>query len=218
LGAAAVVGRELLDVGGAADRVPDRVEEDREGGEAGGGVEARRELDDLRVDRRPRVADGLDTELPERSISTGLRPVVAEHLGGRRDLHRLRPGLEAMLDVGADDARGRLGPERPPLAVLLARREQEELLLDDVGDLADAALEDRDLLEQRGRDRVVAVALGKLGAEALEAQERDAILREQVARAPRGAKSGHRAEVYVGRSGNRGMRGQAAIPGRAGRR
>ena len=52
-----------------------------------------------------------------------------------------------MLHVGADDARGPFRPERPALAILLAGRKQEELLLDDVGDLADPPLEHGRLLE-----------------------------------------------------------------------
>ena len=70
---------------------------------------------------------------------------------------------------------GRLRAERPRLALLGPRREPEQLLLDDVGDLADAALEDRGLLEQRRLDRLVAVALGEVGGDPLEPRERGAL-------------------------------------------
>ena len=84
-----------------------------------------------------------------------------------------------MLDVRAHDARGRLGPERPALAALFVPRgQQEQLLLDDVRDLADPPLEDLDALEQRRRDRVVAVARGERRAERLQAAERDSIAAE----------------------------------------
>ena len=64
----------------------------------------------------------------------------------------------------------RLRAERPRFALLGPRREPEELLLDDVGDLADAALEDVGLLEHRRLDLAVAVARGEVGGEALEAR------------------------------------------------
>ena len=150
---AAVVGRQLGDVGRPAGGVADRVEVDLDAREPGVAVEARAELDDLGVDGRPGVADRLDVELPELAVAAGLRPVVAEHRPGLGQLHRLRPGLHPVLDIGPDDAGRRLRAERPCLAFLGPRREPEELLLDDVGDLADAALEDVGLLEQRRLDR-----------------------------------------------------------------
>ena len=67
--------------------------------------------------------------------------------------------------------------------------EPEELLLDDVGDLADAALEDRDLLEQRRLDAPVAVAGRKVGGQALERGVRR--VGRQIARAARCAEGGH---------------------------
>src|SRR5439155_19632765 len=163
-----VVRGELLDIGGPADRVADRVQLDNHVLESGLAVEAVRELDDLRVYGRTRVADGLDAELPELTIPAGLRPVVAEHRPDHGELDRLGPRLHAVLDVGTNDPRGRLGPERPALAVLLARREQEQLLFDDVGDLAEPAFEHRGLLEQRRLDRAVAVPRGELAGDAIE--------------------------------------------------
>ena len=94
-----------------------------------------------------------------------------------------------MLDVGPADARGRLRPERPRLPLFApARRHPEELLLHDVGDRADPALEERGLLEQRRLDHAVAVAGGQLQGGALEARERGPLVGQQVAGAPRGAK------------------------------
>ena len=107
-----------------------------------------------------------------------------------------------MLDVGADDAGGRLGTERPGLAVLGPRREPEELLLDDVGDLADAALEDVGLLEQRRLDPPVAVARGEVGGEPLEARPGRRLGRQQVAGPARGSEGRHRqAGLSRGRAG-----------------
>ena len=154
----AVVGRELLDVGGPAGRIADRVQPELQVRQPDVAVEAEGELDQLGVDRRPRVADRLDVELPELPVAPGLGPVVAEHRAGHRELHRLRQRLHPVLDVRPDDARGRLGAEGPGLRFLVARGQPEELLLDDVGHLADAALEDGGLLEERRLDLPIAVA------------------------------------------------------------
>ena len=72
--------------------------------------------------------------------------------------------------------------------------EPEELLLDDVGRLAEAALEDRRLLEQRRLDLAVAVAAGEVVGESLEAAQvsRSSGSRSRV---PRGAR-----KVGIGRS------------------
>ena len=155
---AAVVGGELRDVRGPAGRVADRVDQDLDVADADLAVEPVAELDDLGVDRRARVADRLDVELPELAVPAGLGSVVAEHRPGHRELHGLRQGLHPVLDVGADDPGGRLGAERPGLGLLGPRGDPEQLLLDDVGDAADAPLEHGGLLEQRRLDGPVAVA------------------------------------------------------------
>ena len=154
----AEVRRQLRHVRRPALGVADRVEQQQDVIEAGLAVETRAELDELRVDRRTRVADGLHVPLPELAVATGLGAVVAEHRPDQGDLHRLRPGVHPVLDVAADDARGRLGPEGPDLTLLATWDEAEELLLDDVRHLADAPLEHRRLLEQRRLHLAVAVA------------------------------------------------------------
>ena len=143
-----VVGGQLLDVCRPAGAVADRIEQHLHARHPRVGVEAQTELDDLRVDSRAGVADRLDIELPELPVAPRLRAVVAEHRPDLVDLDRLRPGLHPVLHVRPDDAGGRFGSEGPGLGFLAARDDPEELLLDDVGDLADAALEERDLLEQ----------------------------------------------------------------------
>ena len=188
-------------VGRPAGRVTDRIQVHDDAIEARLAVEARPELDDLGVDGRPGVADRLDVELPELAIATGLWPVVAEHRPDLAQLHRLRPGLHPVLDVGTDDAGGRLGTERPGLAVLGPRGEAEELLLDDVGDLADAALEDVGQLEHRRLDPPVAIAGGEVGGEPLEARPGRRFGRQQVAGPARGSEGGHRREPSRGRAG-----------------
>ncbi len=116
---AEVVGQQR-EVGGAAGRVPDRVEQHLGARQAGVAVEADPELDDLGIDGRPGIADRLDVELPELAVAPRLRSVVAEHRTDLTELHRLRPGLHPVLDVGADDAGRRFGPERERLGLLRA--------------------------------------------------------------------------------------------------
>ncbi len=96
-----------------------------------------------------------------------------------------------MLDVGAGDAGGRLRTERPRFALLGPRREPEELLLDDVGHLADATLEDIGELEQRRLDPAVAIARGEVRGEAFEPRPGGGLGRQQVAGATRCAEGGH---------------------------
>ena len=97
-----------------------------------------------------------------------------------------------MLDVRPDDAGRGLGAERPGLSVLRPRSEPEELLLDDVRCVADPALEDRRLLEQRRLDRVVAVAGRETPGDRFEPKHRRPLGRQEVPGAPRGAEGGHR--------------------------
>ena len=192
---AAEVRRQLLDVRRAAGRVADRVEVNLDPVQTGVAVEAQRELDDLGVDRRTRIADRLDVELPELPIPTGLRTVVAEHRAGHRQLHRLRQRLHAVLDVRPGDAGGRFRPERPRFGFLRSRGEQEELLLDDVGDGSNAPFEDRSLLEERRLDLAVAVSLGEIGRDCFEPPERGPLGGQQVAGSAGRSEGRHRGEV-----------------------
>ena len=158
------------DVGRAACSVADAVEEHPHVGEARLTEERERQLDDLRVHGGPGIADDLHVELPELAVAPGLRPVVAEHRSGEREADRLRPGAHPVLDPGAHDAGGRLGSQRPTLALCVAASslDTEELLLDDVGDGADAPLEDFRLLEERRLDGLVSVGRREVARERLE--------------------------------------------------
>ena len=89
-----------------------------------------------------------------------------------------------MLEVGAHDPGGRLGPEGPRLAVLRPRREPEELFLDDIGGLADTALEHGRLFEERRLDRLVPVAACEVAGETFETGKCGPFGGQQVARSP----------------------------------
>ena len=188
---AAVVRGQLLDVGRTAVRVADRVDVDDDVAQPDVAVEARGELDLLGVDPGARVADRLDVELPELAEAAGLGPVVAEHRAGQRDLHRLRQRLHPVLDVGPDDAGGRLRAERPGLALVAPRGEPEQLLLDGVRRLAEAPLEHRHLLEHRRLDLAIAVAPGEVRRDRLEPPQGGSLGRQEVAGAARGAEGRH---------------------------
>jgi hypothetical protein len=189
------MGPQRFDVGGATDWVADRVEQDVDVRQTGLAVEAMTELDDLGIDGRTRVADRFDVPLPELAKAAGLRAVVAEHRAEQGDLDRLRPRLEAVLHVGTHDASCRLRSERPALALLAAAcTDPEELLLDDIRRRPDATLEDLAALEERRLDRRIAIPTGQVASDRLEALPGRALVRQQVARAPRGAVAGHGCE------------------------
>ncbi len=137
---------------------------------------------------RARVADRLDVELPELAVAAGLRPVVAEHRPG----HRSASPAAARSASRAGRRRARCRPSAPGrsaqrFGLLGPRREPEQLLLDDVGDLADAALEDVGLLEQRGLDPAVAVAAARSPASRSGGSRSGRLGRQQVAGAARGS-------------------------------
>ncbi len=190
-----VVAHQVGDVRGTACRIADRVDEHLDTGHADVGVEAMTELDDLGIDGGPGIADRLDVELPELPVPARLGTVVAEHRSGRGELHRLRPRLHPVLHVGPRNPCGGLRAERPGFGFLRPRRDAEQLLLDDVGDLTDAPFEDRSLLEQRGLDGPVAVPDGQFGGDPLQAVEDDTVVGKQIAGAPGGAEGRHRPEV-----------------------
>ena len=207
------VGAQSLEIGRAALAVADRIQVDGHVGHAARGVEAQAELDQLRVDRRTGVADGLDVPLPELAIAARLRPIVAEHRAAQADAHRLRQGLHAVLEVGTHDAGGRLRPQRPAVALLAARRRNpEELLLHDIGRRADAALEDLALLEERRVHLGVAVPDGQLAGDPLQPREGRPFGGQQVAGATWRTELGHRGKS-TGEAAVLHLRhGHAAVP------
>src|SRR6185503_4315876 len=99
--------------------------------------------------------DRLDRELPELAEVAPLRGRVAVHLPERVELDRLRLAVQAVLEVGACDRRGRLRAQRQGAATLVL--EGVHLLVHDVRPRAGGALEERGVLEDRRLDRSVAV-------------------------------------------------------------
>ena len=142
-----VVRAQRLDVRRAAGLVADRVELEREVGEAQLAVERRQQVDHLGVDERVGVADRLDAELRVLAVAARLRAVVAEVRADVEEPHRLRQARHAVLDVRPHDARRALRPQREH--VVAAVLEEVDLLVDDVGALAGRPQEDAGVLEDR---------------------------------------------------------------------
>ena len=158
--AVGVVGLERLQVLGPAGRVADAVDGEGEAPQPQRVREAPAEVDDLRVDGRVTVADGLDAELVVLAQAAGLGALVAEDGAEVVHAHGLRAVVHAVLEIGAADGRGALGPQGDLLAAAIG--EGVGLLLDDVGALADAALEEPGVLEDGGVDLPVAEPAGLL--------------------------------------------------------
>jgi hypothetical protein len=116
-----------------------------------------REQDLLGVHIGADEAERFDVQLVELAIAALLRPLVAEHRTHRPQAQR--PVVQrVVLDHRAHDAGGRLGPQGQPVAVHRVL-EGIHLLLDDVGDLAQAAHEQRRGLDDRGQQVLVPIAL-----------------------------------------------------------
>ena len=133
----------------------DRIEGERELGDAQPNEERMVELDHLGVDRRIVRADRLDRELPVFPVATSLRRRVPVHRADRVELERLRLTVHAVLDVRTADRRRPLGAQgqRSARSIL----EGVHLLLHDVRARTGRALEERGVLEHRCDDRPVAV-------------------------------------------------------------
>ena len=146
-------GPELGDVGGSAPCAADRVQVDADGRNLKAVERCRDDRYQLRVDRRVVGADRLGTDLPELAQPTLLWSRIPEHRRRVARLERQRRAMEAMLDVGAHDLGGRLGPERQRTPRLVVER--VHLFLDDVRPVACGARKESRILEGRKRDRAV---------------------------------------------------------------
>jgi len=98
-----------------------------------------------------------------------------------------------VLDVGTHDARGRFRSQRPAFAFVLSATglHPEELLLDDVGDLADPTFEQVLLLEQGCFDGLVTISPGKVSGRRFKTQERMPLGGQQITGAPGGLELPH---------------------------
>ena len=142
------------------------------------------EHDQLDVDHRRVRSDRLGADLEELAVAAGLRALVAEERAGVPELHRLGQGVHPVLDVGAADRRGPLGPKRQRPSPLVL--EAEHLLLDDVGGLPDSAAEQLGVLERGGLDSRVPRGLEDPPRRVLDLLAAGLVGGERVEGAPRG--------------------------------
>ena len=126
-----------------------------------------------RADRRmisasmsgPCEAECFGIDLMELAVASRLRPFAPEH---RPHAPNPQPALaqQSVRDHRARDAGGRFGPQRDVILALID--EAEHLLLDDVGEIADRALEQLRLLDDRYAEFLVAVAREDLARDPLQ--------------------------------------------------
>src|SRR6185369_2201842 len=142
----------------------------------------RAEHDQLRVDVGTGKAECFGIELIELAEAPRLRPLVTEHRTGAPDALPLVV-QQAVADHRAHDAGGRFGTQRQGVAARIL--EGEHLLLHDVGELADRALEQRRVLDDRHADFLVAVRGEQLARDAFEAMPARDVRREDVVHSTR---------------------------------
>ena len=114
---------EALDVRGPAVRVADRVQLQLPLGDAEPARGARRRTGSPRRRSRGRRSRSPRARAASaRGSGRGCGAAVAVHRGDRVELHRLRLAVQAVLEVGARDRRGALGPQRERAAAAVRRR------------------------------------------------------------------------------------------------
>ena len=136
-------------MGEALVRVADRVDLQLDAGQPERLPQSREHHDLLGVDVGAGEAQRFGVDLVELPIAALLRALVAEHRAAGPHALRALVG-QVVLDRRAHDAGGRLRAQRQRLAVQLVL-EGVHLVLDDVGELADAAHEERRRLDDRQR-------------------------------------------------------------------
>ena len=114
--------------------------------------------DHLGVQRRVVDADRLDADLLQLAVAAGLRALVAEERARVTQLDRQRAAVQAVFDHRAHHPGGALRPQRH--RAVAAVGERVHLLGHHVGGLADAAGEQRGVLEDGQLDIAVAGPAG----------------------------------------------------------
>ncbi len=174
---------QLRAIDGARRRRAERIEVQLESAQPEHAPQAGRHQDEFDVDVRARETEGFDVDLVELAIAAFLRPLVAEHRAHQPDLLALVV-QQAVRDAGADDARRRFGPQRQRIVATVPER--VHLLLDDVGELADRALEELGALEQRQPDLAIAVLREDFAGRAFEQLPRRRLVGQHVVHAADG--------------------------------
>ena len=109
---------------------------------------AKSNLKYLRIKNRIRLAENIKIRLPVFTITPLLRAVIPKERSCRKELHRFRQGLHAMLDIRASNTRGKLRPKR--CLVAAARLEEVYFFVDNVRPRSNRADEEVRIFD-RGR-------------------------------------------------------------------
>ncbi len=161
----AEIGDELLAVGRARGRGPQRIDQKLGAAESEPPQQARREQYEFRVDIRAFEAECFGIDLMELPVAPGLRPLAPEHRTHAPD-SQTPLAQHAVGNHGADDACGRLRAQGDMVLALID--ETEHLLLDDVGEVADRTLEQLCLLDHRNAEFLVPIRRKHLAGDALQ--------------------------------------------------
>ena len=137
-----------------------------------------REGDRLGVCRGRRRAEAFDAELMELAQAARLRLLVAVAARQIAKLLRHRLIIQAVLEEGAHNARRPLGAQRDRAVALVEKG--VHLFLDDVGRIADAALEQLGVFKHRRPDLTEAVVAGDLERRTFQKLDLVALLRQHV--------------------------------------
>ena len=134
----AEVGRELIPVGCARGGCSQGIDQQPGSRQAQAPQQPRGQEDDFRVHVRPFEAKRLRVDLMELAVAPRLRPFAPEHRSHAP--HPQTPiAQHAVRDDRAHDARSRFGAQCNVVLALID--EAEHLLLDDIREIADRALE-----------------------------------------------------------------------------
>ena len=156
---------QLLAVGRANRRRAERIHQELDARQSEPAQEPRRQQNDFRIDVRPLESERLGVDLVELTVASRLRPLAPEHRAHAP--HAQAPlAQQAVRDHRARDPRGRLGTQSDVILALID--EAEHLLLDDVGEVADRALEQLRLLDDGYAEFLVAVACEHLACDPLQ--------------------------------------------------
>ena len=131
-------------------------------------------------------ADGLDADLLQLAVAAGLGALVAEERAGVTQLDRQRAAVQTVLDHRTHHPGGALGPKRH--RAVAAVGEGVHLLGHHVGGLADAAGEQRGVLEDRQFDVAVSGPAGGVQQSRADRDELRRIRRDVVRDALRAGK------------------------------
>ncbi len=177
------IGRELVAIGGARRGSAQRIDEQLEAGETQPPQQPRRQQNQFRIDVRTREAECLCVDLMELTVPSRLRPLAPEH---RSHAPHPQPVLpqQAIGYHGPHDSGGGFGTQGNVIFALVD--EAEHLLFDDIGEIADRALEQLRLFDDGDPKFLVAVACEHLARDALQVLPCCSLCRQHVVNAAKG--------------------------------